>query len=49
MKGINFVRVHDIKENVRAIKMTEAILNSFEPPLNEPQPVYGPPEMLNGR
>ena len=44
MKGINFVRVHDIKENVRAIKMTEAILNSFEPPVNEPQPVYGPPK-----
>ena len=44
MKGINFVRVHDIKENVRTIKMTEAILNSFEPPVNEPQPVYGPPK-----
>lgn len=44
MKGINFVRVHDIKENVRAIKMTEAILNSFEPPVNEPQPIYGPPK-----
>lgn len=28
MKGINFVRVHDIKENVRAIKMTEAILKA---------------------
>ncbi|MCM1542140.1 MAG: dihydropteroate synthase [Blautia sp.] len=26
MKGCMFVRVHDIKENVRAIKMTEAIL-----------------------
>ena len=26
MKGCSFVRVHDIKENVRAIKMTEAIL-----------------------
>ena len=26
MAGWNFVRVHDIKENVRAIKMTEAIL-----------------------
>ncbi len=26
MKGCRFVRVHDIKENVRAIKMTEAIL-----------------------
>jgi dihydropteroate synthase len=28
MKGAMFVRVHDVKENVRAIKMTEAILNS---------------------
>lgn len=28
MKGIPFVRVHDVKENVRAIKMTEAILNA---------------------
>jgi len=28
MKGCMFVRVHDIKENVRAIRMTEAILNS---------------------
>ena len=27
MKGCSFVRVHDIKENVRAIKMAEAILN----------------------
>lgn len=27
-KGCSFVRVHDIKENVRAIKMAEAILNS---------------------
>lgn len=26
MKGCSFVRVHDIKENVQAIKMTEAIL-----------------------
>ena len=26
MKGCAFVRVHDIKENVRAVKMTEAIL-----------------------
>ncbi len=26
MKGASFVRVHDVKENVRAIKMTEAIL-----------------------
>lgn len=27
MKGVMFVRVHDVKENVRAIRMTEAILN----------------------
>ena len=26
IKGCMFVRVHDVKENVRAIKMTEAIL-----------------------
>ncbi len=30
MKGCAFVRVHDIKENVRAIKMAEAILNSVK-------------------
>ncbi len=28
MKGCSFVRVHDIKENVRAIRMAEAILQS---------------------
>lgn len=28
MKGCSFVRVHDVKENVRAIQMAEAILNS---------------------
>ncbi|MDD6733426.1 MAG: dihydropteroate synthase [Lachnospiraceae bacterium] len=28
MKGASFVRVHDVKENVRAIRMTEAILYS---------------------
>ncbi len=28
MKGCMFVRVHDVKENVRAVKMTEAILNA---------------------
>ncbi|MDD6490993.1 MAG: dihydropteroate synthase [Firmicutes bacterium] len=28
MKGCAFVRVHDVKENVRAIKMTEAIMKS---------------------
>lgn len=28
MKGVSFVRVHDVKENVRAIRMTEAILNA---------------------
>lgn len=27
LKGVSFVRVHDIKENVRAIRMTEAIKN----------------------
>lgn len=27
MKGCMFVRVHDVKENVRAIKMAEAVLN----------------------
>ena len=26
MKGVAFVRVHDVKENYRALKMTEAIL-----------------------
>ncbi|MCR4648728.1 MAG: dihydropteroate synthase [Lachnospiraceae bacterium] len=28
MKGVNFVRVHDVRENVRAIRMTEAILRT---------------------
>ncbi len=28
VKGCSFVRVHDVKENVRAIKMTEAILHA---------------------
>ena len=28
MKGCMFVRVHDVKENIRALRMTEAILNS---------------------
>lgn len=28
MKGCMFVRVHDVKENVRAVKMTEAILRA---------------------
>lgn len=27
MKGVSFVRVHDVKENARAIKMTEAVLS----------------------
>ena len=26
LQGYSFVRVHDIKENVRAIRMTEAVL-----------------------
>lgn len=28
MKGCSFIRVHDVKENYRAMKMTEAILNT---------------------
>lgn len=28
MKGCSFVRVHDVKENLRAIRMTEAILHA---------------------
>lgn len=28
MKGCSFIRVHDVKENVRAIRMTEAILHA---------------------
>jgi len=28
MKGCHFIRVHDVKENLRAVRMTEAILNS---------------------
>ncbi|MGN0162113.1 MAG: dihydropteroate synthase [Candidatus Ornithomonoglobus sp.] len=28
MKGAMFVRVHDVKENFRAVRMTEAIINS---------------------
>lgn len=28
MKGVSFVRVHDVKENVRAIRMTEAIIKA---------------------
>lgn len=28
MKGCSFVRVHDVEKNVRAVKMTEAILDS---------------------
>lgn len=29
LKGCAFVRVHDVKENIRAIKMTKAILNGI--------------------
>lgn len=29
MKGCSFIRVHDVKENSRALKMTEAILNAL--------------------
>lgn len=28
MKGVSFFRVHDVKENLRAIKMAQAIINS---------------------
>ena len=28
VKGAMFVRVHDVKENARAVRMAEAILNS---------------------
>ncbi len=28
MKGCMFVRVHDVRENVRAVRMTEAVLNA---------------------
>ena len=31
MKGAAFVRVHDVKENYRAVKMTEAILREKKP------------------
>ena len=27
LKGASFVRVHDVKENARAIRMTRAIIN----------------------
>ena len=27
MEGASFVRVHDVKENFRAVQMTEAILH----------------------
>ena len=30
MKGCSFVRVHDVKANYRAIKMTEAIMRKHE-------------------
>ena len=30
MKGCQFIRVHDVKENLRAIRMTEALLRSKE-------------------
>lgn len=28
MKGCSFVRIHDVKENVRAVRMAEAVLNA---------------------
>ena len=30
MKGASFVRVHDVKENARAVKMTEAIMRGYK-------------------
>ena len=30
LKGCCFVRVHDVKENARAVKMAEAILGSIK-------------------
>lgn len=32
MKGCQFIRVHDVKENIRAIRMTEAVLEQYQPP-----------------
>lgn len=32
MKGCQFVRVHDVKENIRAIRMTEAVLHQYPVP-----------------
>ena len=29
-RGASFIRVHDVKENYRAIKMTRAVLNAAE-------------------
>lgn len=29
MKGASFIRVHDVKENARAVKMTEAIMKGY--------------------
>ncbi|MDE5738340.1 MAG: dihydropteroate synthase [Oscillospiraceae bacterium] len=29
MKGVAFVRVHDVKENIRAVKMTQAIMKGY--------------------
>ena len=29
-RGVMFVRVHDVKENVRAVKMTEAIRDGYK-------------------
>lgn len=30
MKGISIIRVHDVKENARAVKMTEAIMKGYK-------------------
>ncbi|MDE5772515.1 MAG: dihydropteroate synthase, partial [Ruminococcus sp.] len=29
MKGVSMVRVHDVKENARAVKMTRAIMKGY--------------------
>ena len=29
-RGVMFVRVHDVKENARAVKMTEAIRDGYK-------------------
>lgn len=36
MKGASFIRVHDVKENYRVIRMTQAILRGYRPPSGSP-------------